>query len=126
MKRVLIALGLLLAIFAGTLAHGWYLTSFTGELTALLTQAESGAERGDWATAKALTDEAHQKWDEKDMYLHVLLRHSETDQVYSGFHEVEEFINCQEGGEYSAANARLMAEIDLLSEAEQLNLKNVL
>ena len=126
MKRVWIALGILLAIFVGTMAHGAYLSAFTGELTDLLTQAEESAEQDNWSQAKTLTDKAHEKWDGKDVYLHVLLRHSETDQVYSGFHEVEEFINCQEGGEYSAANARLMAEIELLSEAERLNLKNVL
>ena len=33
---------------------------------------------------------------------------------------------CQEAGEYSAANARLMTQISLLYEAEQFTLKNVL
>lgn len=37
-----------------------------------------------------------------------------------------EFLTCQEAGEYSAANARLMTQISLLYEAEQFTLKNVL
>ena len=54
------------------------------------------------------------------------LRHSDTDQIYTGFQEVLEFLTCQEAGEYSAANARLMTQISLLYEAEQFTLKNVL
>ena len=36
------------------------------------------------------------------------------------------YLDCREGGEYSAANARLMLRLGLLSEAERLTLKNVL
>ena len=48
------------------------------------------------------------------------------DRIYTGFQEVLEFLTCQEAGEYSAANARLMTQISLLYEAEQFTLKNVL
>ena len=37
-----------------------------------------------------------------------------------------EYLDCREGGEYSAANARLLLRLELLSEAERLTLKNVL
>ena len=126
MKRVWIAVALLLAVLAGTLSHSFYLNSFTQELTGLLEAAEAKAEQNEWAIAEELTQLAHHKWDEKTAYLHILLRHSETDEVYTSFREVAEFIQCQEGGEYSAANARLIAELELLAEAEQLNLKNIL
>ena len=66
------------------------------------------------------------QWLSHDAYLHVLLRHSETDEIYIDFREVAEFIQCEEAGEYSAANARLIAQLELLSEAEQLTLKNIL
>ena len=56
----------------------------------------------------------------------MLLRHADTDEVSSSFQEVGEFITCREDGEYSAANARLIAQIRLLYEAEQLSLKNIL
>ncbi len=126
MKRIIIAVSLLLLTFAATLSHSFYISSFTGELTTLLEAAETKAEESDWSSAWDLTQTAHEKWDAKGAYLHILLRHSETDSVYTGFREVSEFIQCQEGGEYSAANARLIAELELLSEAEQLTLRNVL
>ena len=59
------------------------------------------------------------------MYLHVLLRHADTDQIYAGFQETLALLESQEYGEYAAANARLVTQIELLSEAEQLTLKNV-
>lgn len=126
MKRVWIAVAILLAILAGTMAHSFYLTSFTRNLIVLLEQAEASAEQEDWEAAAKLTQNVWDRWQTKDLYLHVALRHDETDAVYSGLREVTEFIQCQEGGEYSAANARLIANLELLAEAEQLSLKNVL
>ena len=43
MKRVWIAVGLLLVILAGTLAHSFYISGFTEELIGLLEQAEEYA-----------------------------------------------------------------------------------
>lgn len=126
MKRVWIAVAILLAILAGTLAHSAYLTTFTRELTVLLEEAEANAEREDWDSAARLTQNAYDRWHAKDLYLHVALRHDETDVIYTGLREVTEFIQCQESGEYSAANARLIANLELMAEAEQLSLKNIL
>ncbi len=126
MKRILIAAAILLVIFAATLSHSFYISDFTGDLTALLEAAEAQAENDNWDAAHDLTQKARDRWDSTDAYLHILLRHSETDNVYTGFREVAEFIQCQEGGEYSAANARLIAELELLAEAEQLTMKNIL
>ena len=126
MKRIIIAASILLLTFAAILSHSFYIGSFTEDLTTLLEAAENNAEENNWAAAWDLTQTAHQKWDAKSAYLHILLRHNETDNVYTGFREVFEFIQCQESGEYSAANARLIAELELLSEAEQLTLQNVL
>ena len=49
-----------------------------------------------------------------------------TDSIYTSFREVVEFLDSREQGEYSAANARLIALIELLNESEQLTLKNIL
>ncbi|WP_294552206.1 DUF4363 family protein [uncultured Pseudoflavonifractor sp.] len=126
MKRLWIACGILAAIFAATLYNASYLNRFTASLSDRLTQAEAWAEAGNWAEAARLTEDAFQAWESHNLYLHVLLRHSDTDDINSSFQEVGEFISCQESGEYSAANARLITQIRLLYEAEQLSLKNIL
>ena len=126
MKRLWIAPALLCAVFAATLWNSRFLQGLTGELTALLTQAERQAEAGSWTEAAGLTGQALQKWEARDAYLHIMLRHADMDEITASFREVGEFLQCRESGEYSAANARLIVQIALLSEAEQLTLKNVL
>ena len=126
MKRLWTAAALLIALLGFTLFHSFYLSRFSNELTTILHEAEAKAESGHWEHAQDLTNTAWNKWHSHDAYLHVLLRHSETDEIYIGFREVAEFIQCEEAGEYSAANARLIAQLELLSEAEQLTLKNIL
>lgn len=125
MKRIWIASAILLLIFFATLFHSQGIKTISADLVALLEKAEENAEQGDWTAAKELTETARQKWESRDFYLHITLRHSETDSIFIGFREVTEFIECREGGEYSAANARLIAELDLLAGAEQLTLKNI-
>lgn len=126
MRRLWIACGILAALFAAALYNTWHLDRLTTSLSDQLTRAEACAEAGNWEEAARLTEDAFGEWDSHTVYLHVLLRHADTDEVSSSFQEVGEFITCREGGEYSAANARLIAQIRLLYEAEQLSLKNIL
>lgn len=126
MRRLWIACAILAVVFAATLYNAYYLNQFTASLTQRLEKAEKYAETGDWEEADRLTKEVRGEWEEHTMYLHILLRHADTDDVNISFREVQEFINCREDGEYSAANARLMVQIELLYEAEQLSMKNVL
>lgn len=126
MKRIWVAAAILVLLFTGTMIHSFYISSVTEQITTILHEAEIKAENGEWESAMRLTETAQEKWSVRDAYLYIMLRHNETDNVYTGFREVAEFIQCQEGGEYSAANARLIAELELLAEAEQLTLKNIL
>ena len=113
MRRLWIACGILAALFAAALYNTWHLDRLTASLSDQLTRAEACAEAGNWEEAARLTEGAFDEWDSHTVYLHVLLRHADTDEV-------------SKGGEYSAANARLIAQIRLLYEAEQLSLKNIL
>ena len=120
MKRLWIALALLAALLCGTLLHTW-----SQGLTHSLEQAQELTRADRWEEARTVTQEALQTWRGRDVYLHVLLRHADTDQIYAGFQETLALLDSQEYGEYAAANARLITQIELLSEAEQLTLKNV-
>lgn len=126
MRRLYVALVILVLIFSAALYNAHFLEQVTDELTELLTRAEARAEAGDWNAARKLTDQADAIWQDHSLYFHVLLRHSETDDVEVQLQEVQGFLQLEEQGEYSAANARLLAEIALLYEAEQFSLKNIL
>jgi len=125
-KRLWIACAILAALFAATFYNGVYLTGLTDDLNGLLARAEEKAEQEDWDAADALTRLAWQKWQAHDAYFHIALRHDDIDEIHASFQEVLEFLECREGGEYSAANARLMTWLELLSESERLSLKNIL
>lgn len=126
MKRGWAAAALLAALVGLACWHMTALGSLTGELGAILTQAETMAEEGDWETAARITREASKRWDGNHFYLHSTLEHDLTDDIAMGFAETLEFIECQEEGEYSAANARLIAKLKLLGEMELPLLENLL
>lgn len=127
MHRFWICVATLLFLFGITLCNSWYLDGYTKDLTRLLAEAELCVCDGDWDAAADKTEAALDHWRSRDAYLHMVLQHRDTDEVLLSFHEVLQLIDHQEdGGEYSAANARLITQISLLSEMECLNLKNVL
>ena len=127
MRRLWISLAVLTGLLCLTLFNTYSLRNYTQELTALLTQAEACAADGDWDAAADKTEAALDRWRERETYLHMVMHHQDTDDILLDFQEVRQLIDHQEaGGEYSAANARLIARIGLLYEMEQLNLKNLL
>lgn len=126
MKRGWLAAGLLAGLVALSLWNVAALGALTEELGAILSQAERCAEEGDWQAAKEKTEAAKARWDEESFYLHITLDHEVTDDIAVAFGEVAEFIECEEGGEYSAANARLMEGIRLMGELQKPKLENLL
>lgn len=118
MRKGWIAVALLAALLALSGWHTWRLWELTDELTATLEQAEALAEDEEWERAENLTQQAREHWDRQDLHLHVTLDHAVVDEIDAGFSEVLEFLRCQESGEYSAANARLVTELKLLGEME--------
>ena len=126
MRRLCISILLLLLVLAGTMWSTHHLAGISKEVTSLLTQAEHLGEGGSWEEALSLTCRAEVLWKEHEFFFHVILRHSDTDNVTHSFQEVKEFLHCREGGEYSAANAILIGRIELLVEQERCTLKNLL
>lgn len=126
MKKGWLAIGLLAGMVALSLWHVSALRGLTTELGEQLHRAEALAEQGDWDKAAELTRAASERWDGRAFYLHVTLDHKTTDDIAVGFAETLEFLEWQEAGEYSAANARLMEQLELLGEVERPNLENLL
>lgn len=126
MKKGWLAIGLLVGMVILSLWHVSALRGLTADLGEQLRRAEELAERGDWDEAAELTRAASEQWDGRAFYLHVTLDHKTADDIAVGFAETLEFLEWQETGEYSAANARLMEQLKLLGEVERPNLENLL
>ena len=126
MKRLWIAAALLAFLLGASLANAWYSQSLTGDMTDRLRQAQSLAEGENWDQAEAVTRQVYEDWQDHHFYLHTLMRHSDTDQVLRAFRQVLEYLRLQEPDQYNAANADLMAQLELLAEMEQATIVNVL
>ena len=128
MKRLYVSLGLivLLAMLCGV--HTVYLGRFTGGLTELLIQAQEQVEHEDWEGAFRLTRQAKEQWVDNEGYLHITLRHADTDAILVSFDEALAFLQGSEHqpAEYAAVNARLITQLALLLEAELPTITNLL
>ena len=90
-----------------------------------LEQAQELADRGDWEGAARLSRESFGLWQAHDAYLHVMMRHSDTDQILRGFRALDQYLALEESDQYTAANAELICQLELLSEMEQPSLVNI-
>lgn len=127
MRRLWIAVGILLALCAATMVNVLGITGVTHQVAAALNQAQESVEGGDWDRAEKLTLQAEQSFRGWDFYLHITLRHSDIDAVEVAFQEVKQLLHHRERpGEYAAANARLVTRVELLAESEAFTLINIL
>ena len=126
MRRLWLAAGLLVLLLAASLTNGWYAQKLTGGMREDLRQAQLLASQENWSRAEAMTRQVYEDWQSHHFYFHTLMRHSDTDQVLRAFRQVLEYLRLQEPDQYNAANADLMAQLELLAEMEQATVVNVL
>ena len=126
MKRLWISVAILLVMLGATLGNSWYLNNLISGFTQELTSAHHLAAQNQWASARETTQGVSEHWQKHDFYLHVMLPHRDIDDIHLTFQEVEEYLELKESDQYNAANAKLIAQLGLLAEMEQLNLKNIL
>ena len=125
MKRLWIALGILAVLLSAALCCGAALRGSLSDVAQELRLAHEAVQAGDWAQAQTVTARAFRLWERSSGSLHFLLRHGDIDAISLGFQEVTQLLNHRERGDYAAANARLIAQLGLLWQAEQLTLQNL-
>ena len=126
MKRLWMAALLMTLLIALCLGNAWYSLTLTRQLAEQLTQAQSLVEQDQWEPARTMTQEVYDRWNNHHFYLHVFLRHSDTDQILRTFRQVLQYLQLEELDQYAAANADLTAQLELLAEMEQPSLVNIL
>ncbi len=126
MRRLWIAAGLVGLLLAASLANAWYAQKITDDMGRRLERAQELAQGEGWGEAERITRQVFQDWEERHFYFHTLMRHSDTDEILRAFREVLEYLEVREIDQYRAANADLVAQLELLAEMEQATLVNVL
>lgn len=126
MKRLWICAAILMAMLGATLFNSRYLNNLVADFSSKLTAAHQLSAQDNWEAARQLTQQVADHWQEHDFYLHIMLPHRDIDEIHLIFQEVEEYLELEEADQYNAANAKLIAQLGLLAEMEQLNIKNIL
>lgn len=124
--RLFAAILVLGCILSLSLMASHWLNSLTGDLIIQLEQAETLALEGDWDSASDLTQQVADCWSDSSFPLHVLMRHSETDEIQISFHQVLEYLEQEDENLYTAANGQLVTQLELLAEMERPSWENVL
>ena len=124
-KQMTAALALLIFLLGCSLGNAWYAQRLTGAISQPLEQAQRLVRADRWEEATKLTQGAYDDWNGHHFYLHAVLRHSDTDQILRAFRAVLEYLKLEELDQYAAANADLMAQLELLAEMAQATLVNV-
>lgn len=126
MKRLWIALALLVVLFSGGLAHSLWTQQFTQQLSGQLLQARQEADAGRWESAEMLTHSVETQWEARSLYLHIMFRHNSLDAIHSELAQAETYLAHKAAEEYAASLSRLVTQLDCLSHDEALTLANIL
>lgn len=126
MKRLAASCTVLLLLLALSLTTGWYVDRICDGYIQQLKTAQQLAAQDNWTQARTITQHVYQDWNDRAFLLHALLRHNDTDQILLSFRSIQEYLLLEEMDEYSAANAQLVTQLELLAEMEQPTLTNVL
>lgn len=126
MKRLWMAVLLMTVLVGLCLGNAWYSLTLTRQMAEQLTQAQTLVEQDQWESARTITQEVYDRWNSQHFYLHVFLRHSDTDQILRTFRQVLQYLQLEELDQYAAANADFTAQLELLAEMEQPSLVNIL
>lgn len=125
MKKEIIAIALLLALFAAGAYNTHFLDGFTSEICDSLDASEASLDAGNNGSALALAEQAHDEWHSRDGYTGVFIRHTEIDYVTYGFHELISVLKGNEPESASELYAGLIEHVRSLYEMERTTLGNV-
>ena len=125
MKKELFAFTVLVLIFAASLLNIHYLNRLSGEIITLIEEADGYISQEDWKNAQATAAKAHEKWESRGAYIHIVIRHSEIESVVNALSAlIKEIYSEDEGAARGAARAAAerMASV---SSVERLRLRNI-
>lgn len=127
MKRFFyIPSALLLALLAAVLLNAAASQACAVRWCGALENAQAAAQAEDWPTVRAQLAAVAEDWDENSVYFHIILQHDVLNEAESLLLRAESYALAQDGAEFHACTAELIAHFRLLAEMQQLSLPNIL
>jgi hypothetical protein len=93
-------------MLAAAIVNIHFLNRLTDNITRMLEESETYAERGDWDNAAKKAEEALKLWSDSDTYTHLVLRHPETEDAPDAIYGLLREIYAREEGASKARPRR--------------------
>ena len=127
MKRFFwIPVCLLLALFGAALVNAAAAGRLVDGWCAELDRLQDTAQAEDWDAVRADLALLHEGWDGHATYFHIILQHDELNEVESLLACADSFAFEQDEAEFRACVAELQSQLRVLSEMQQVSVKNIL
>ena len=126
MKGFLTPLAILAALLGLSLWNASCMASDTARWRDQLAQADVLAQSGDWAGAEDALEASYDDWADRQTRLHIVTKHDAVDDAEAMYRRAAVFICLQEESSLLGELSDLRHQLRLLSEMEQLSIKNVL
>ena len=88
--------------------------------------ATDSADREAWSAARNALQNAREAWEARKPWLHIVTAHDELEAADALFAAAESFAEEQDMAEFRASVAQLATRLAVVSEMQQLTLRNVL
>ena len=126
MKYFYIPCAILALILALSLYNAEMMDSYVTEWCDTLVQAQEAAGSGNWESVKQKISAVSDAWEKKQSYFHIVSVHAELDEAEALLAKSLSFAIVRDDAEFRANTAELITQLRLLSEIQEISLKNIL
>ena len=126
MKKEIIALSLLVLLFAASLFNIWYFDRLCMDIAGEVNASSDALERGDMDAAQEHLNSALHTWLDADSYTHIFIRHPEIDSTADAFYELGQELAGENGESCRAAYDKLLYHLESIRTMEHLRFGSIM
>ena len=117
---------LLLALFSATLVNACAADRIVESWCVSLDDLQRSAQAEDWPAVRDPLAALHKSWDARSAYFHIVLQHDVLNDVEALLAKADIFAAEQDEEELRACIAELRSQLLVLSEIQEISIKNIL
>ena len=117
---------LLLTLFTATLVNAAVAGDLVENWCASLDDLQRSSQTEDWPAERDSLDALHKGWDARSAYFHIVLQHDVLNDVEALLAKADIFAAEQDEEELRACIAELRSQLLVLSEIQEISIKNIL
>ena len=117
---------LLLALFSATLVNAYAADRIVESWCVSLDDLQRSAQAEDWPAVRDSLAALHESWDARSAYFHIVLQHDVLNEVEALLAKADIFAAEQDEEELRACIAELRSQLLVLSEIQEISIKNIL